>query len=383
VKESLSECPLIFGVKEMPASLFKKNTAYVYFSHTIKAQPYNMLMLKELISAGSHLIDYEPIKNKDGDRLLYFGRYAGIVGMVNSLWILGMKWEKDGISNPFSDLKQVLEYGGISRVREAMKRVREKILDFGFSPSLCPVLVGFAGYGHVSQGAQEFFDLLPFQEIKPEQIRHFKNDKNNTQIYKVVFKEKDMFKPKKPGASFNLQEYYDSPERYYSVFENYYPDLTLLINAIYWTPDYPKLISRDTLQHHFQHNPDFRLKVIGDITCDIEGAIECTLKNTDPGNPVFTYDPVADRISDGIKEGIAVLAVDNLPCELAAEASSHFGKVLTPMVPEIAQIDFSLSWNEQKIPNRLKNAIIVYQGKLTPYYKYLAQPVSNLSETVG
>jgi len=374
VQEDLSSCSVIFGVKEMPASFFEPGKVYAFFSHTIKGQKYNMPMLKRLMSLGCYLIDYEKIVDKNGRRLLFFGRYAGLAGMIDSLWALSKRLEWEGISNPFSPVQQTFQYHSLEEAKEAVAIVGERIKEKGLPLSLTPLVCGFAGYGHVSRGAQEIFDLLPYKETTPAELTSlFKKEKSSRNyLYKVVFKEEDMVDPVSKESIFSLQDYYDHPEKYKSKFEAYLPYITLLINAIFWTSRYPRLITKKGLKNLFEREQIPHLRLIGDITCDIEGAIECTVHTTQPDNPVFTYNPLEDRAVDGYQgTGVVVLAVDNLPCELPRSSSVDFGNTLAKLVPDILRADFSTDFAHCELPPSIKNSVILYNGKLTPQYEYL------------
>ncbi len=374
VQDGLSSCPVIFGVKEMPTSFFEPEKLYVFFSHTIKGQKHNMPMLKQMMSLKCYLIDYEKVADRHGRRLLFFGRYAGLAGMIDSLWALGKRLEWEGIANPFSSLHQTFEYATLEEAQQAVSSVGQRIKKEGLNPSLLPLICGIAGYGHVSRGVQEIFDLLPHQRIAPEDIsRVFQNPKSSKNfLYKVVFEEKHLVEHISPKNRFDLQDYYDHPEKYRSVFETYLPYMTLLINTIYWSPEYPRFVTKKALTRLFESQTPPQLRVIGDISCDVEGAIECTLRTTQPDNPIFVYNPYEDKAIDGYEgKGVVVMAVDNLPCELPRAASIYFGKTLIPFVPEIATADFPTDFARCRLSPPIKNGIILYGGQLTPRFKYM------------
>jgi alanine dehydrogenase len=373
-QEDLSSCPVVFGVKEMPSSFFQPKNTYVFFYHTIKGQKYNMPTLKRMMTVGCNLIDYEKIVNEKGHRLLFFGRYAGLAGMIDSLWAVGKRLDWEGIPNPFSSLLQTYEYESLEEAEKAVARVGKKIQSESLSSHLLPFVCGFTGYGHVSQGAQEIFDLLPHREIAPEDIPRVFNSPGSSKdrLYKVVFEEQHLMKPIAPNSDFDLQDYYNHPEKYKSKFESYLPYLTLIINAIYWSPAYPKIVTKRGLKKLFNVRNKPRLRVIGDISCDVEGAIECTVRITQPDKPIFTYDPVKDREADGYEgPGVIIMAVDNLPCELPRASSVYFSKNLMRFAPEIAHADFSVDFGQLKLSPQIKNGLVLYGGQLTPQYSYL------------
>jgi alanine dehydrogenase len=371
VIEDLTGCPIILAIKEIPPELLEAEKTYVFFSHTIKGQEFNMPMLQRILELGCQLIDYEKISDESGRRLVFFGNYAGLAGMIDTLWALGQRlaWEK--IPTPFSQLQQTHRYPTLEEAQAGVRAVGQKIARDGLPASLAPLICGFAGYGNVSQGAQEIYDLLPVREIAPGELATF-DERDPHHVFKVVFKEEDMVEPVTPGATFQLQDYYDHPEKYRSRFETYVPYLTLLVNGIYWSERYPRLVTRRFLKALFSESPQPRLRVIGDISCDVEGAIECNLRATTPGDPIYVYDPLTGETRDGHQgHGVVVLAVDNLPCELPRESSTHFSTTLLPFIPELAQADYDVPFDQSALSPTIKRAVIVWHGQLTPDYRYL------------
>jgi len=374
IEEDLSSCPVVFAVKEIPLDFFEKGKVYVFFSHTAKGQPHNMPMLKRMIEKECTLIDYEKIVDDRGRRLVLFGKHAGLAGMIDTLWALGQKLLKEGKENPFSRIKQAFQYESLVEGKEEIEKIGWKIHKEGLDSSLVPFLCGFAGYGNVSQGAQEIFDLLPFEEISPEETSNFFEQRNYSayRLYKVVFKEEHMVKPVSSEDKFDLQDYYDHPHKYRPVFEPYVPFLTVLVNCIYWEPKYPRFVTKKFLKELYKKESSPRLKVIGDISCDVEGSVECTLKSTSPDNPVFTYDPLEEKATDGFDgRGPVIMAVDNLPAELSLESSVSFSNALKPFVPAIARADFIGDFAGCQLPAAIKRAVILYRGKLTSGYSYM------------
>ena len=371
VKEDLSSCPIVFAVKEIPIHLFEKNKAYAFFSHTIKGQKYNMPLLKKMMDLKCTLIDYERIVDERGFRLVFFGRYAGLAGMIDTLWAFGQRLKSKNIDSPFNEIRQTINYQNhLPEIKEHLSEIGKKIKQNGIPKSITPVIVGFAGYGNVSKGAQELLDTLPIKEISPNEIKAVYENPSNKCVYKVVFKEEDMVKPISSDNNFELQDYYKHPEKYESVFEKYIPDLTILMNCIYWDKMYPRLVTKEFLKK--TNAEDLKLQVIGDISVDINGAIEFTEKSTEPDNPVYVYDPKTDTINDGCSgDGVAIMAVDNLPCELPRESSHEFSDSLYKFVPEIAKADFTKDFDSCKLPPEIKSAVILYNGKLTSDYQYI------------
>jgi saccharopine dehydrogenase (NAD+, L-lysine-forming) len=376
IAEDLSSCSLVFAVKEIPEEFFQPGKTYIFFSHTIKGQPYNMPMLKRMMELECNLIDYERIVDEKGQRLLFFGTQAGQAGMIDSLWALGQRIHYEKKDNPFFELRLALQYGSLVEAKEHIQKVGWKIHDKGLDPSLVPLICGFAGYGHVSLGAQQIFDLLPFEEISPEELHSFYESGNyaSNRIYKVVFKEEHMVKPIASSHSFELQDYYDHPEKYQAILDTYLPYLTVLMNCIYWAPQYPHFVSKQFLRDYWEKEKSPHLRLIGDISCDVEGGVECTVRPTDPGNPVYVYDSIEEKAVDGIEgRGVVVMATDNLPAELPLESSLYFSNALMPLVPDMARADFSKSFEDCSLPKPVKKAVILYRGDFTPDYKYMTK----------
>jgi alanine dehydrogenase len=374
VQDDLSAAATVLAVKEIPLEAFESGKTYVFFAHVIKAQPYNMSMLKRMMELGCNLIDYERITDRKGRRLIFFGRHAGLAGMIDTLWTFGQRLAWEGIPNPFSKLRQTRHYQSLDEAVTAMADLAREIKLKGLPETVSPMIVGIAGYGNVSQGAQEILAYLQATKIPPDEISTVATTGKTSQhrVYQTVFQEKDMVEPVSQDRIFDLKDYYGHPENYRSRFETYLPHLAILVNAIYWDARYPRFVTKDYIRHAYRAASIPRLRVIGDISCDIEGAVEVTLKATEPGEPVFVYDPETGEARDGFEgRGPVIMAVDILPSELPREASIDFSQVLKTYVPAIAEADFSVSFDRLELPPEIKNAVILYRGELTPGYRYL------------
>jgi alpha-aminoadipic semialdehyde synthase len=376
LQDDLSACPVVFGVKEMPLPTFQPGHTYVFFAHVIKGQLYNMEMLRRLMDLGCNLIDYEKVTDEHGRRLIFFGRHAGLAGMIDTLWALGRRLDWEGISNPFSTLQQTHAYASLAEAKKAVSAVGAQIADHGLPSAITPFICGFAGYGNVFRGANEIYELLPVEEVAPQEVRAVAAGSDAADlVYKVVFKEEHTVLPIESGRVFKLQDYYDHPERYQSQFGSYLPHLSVLVNCVYWEERYPRLVTKADVQALYSAGQP-RLRVIGDISCDIEGAIECTVRSTEPGDPVYVYDPGTDAAVNGVAgEGPVIMAVDILPSELPRESSIYFSGVLRDHMPAIARADYSAPFDDLDLPPEIKRALIVHQGELTPAYRYLRKYV--------
>jgi alpha-aminoadipic semialdehyde synthase len=369
-------CDLVLGVKEIPAKYFRQDGAYIFFSHTFKGQPYNMKMLATMVEKGCTLIDYELIADQDGERLIFFGRYAGIAGMVDTLWTLGRRLRVLGLETPFLDIEPTRTYGSLVEVKNAVKKCGERIQAEGLPDVLSPMVIGFTGYGNVSQGAQEIFDLIPHVEVEPKDVASFvANNKGLTnKLAKVVYKEEHLVEPIDPAKSFELQDYYDNPSGYRSIFEPNLALLSVIVNGIYWEEQYPKFADVESLKNLFKDNRDPRLLAVGDITCDVDGSFACTVRDTDLGDPVYVYDPETRQAPSGFDgPGLSVMAVGNLPAELPREASMTFSTALKPFISDLANVNLKGSFEEAQLPSPIRNAVILWQGEFTPKYKYMQE----------
>ncbi len=371
--EKLDHCNLILGVKEVPIKDLIPNKPFVFFSHTIKGQSYNMPLLQSILDKNITLMDYELVKNDDGFRIIFFGKFAGYAGIIDSLWLLGKRLSHEGINTPLSKIKQATEYNMLTDAEDAIRKVGEEIAKNGLPDEVVPLITGFTGYGNVSKGAQQLYDLLPSEEIKASELESFidKGEFSNKVVYKVEFKEADMYSHP-TRTEFSFDHFVNHPEEYSSIMNKYIPYLSMYINGIYWEERFPKHITKEYIKSLYKKNDKQKLKVIGDITCDIEGSVELTVKATKSSNPAFVFEPLTGEIKDGIEgNGPVILAVDKLPAELPKQASQSFGDALLPFVKSLASADYSVDFEKLDIPKEFKNAIIAHKGKLTPDFRYL------------
>lgn len=368
------EADIILGVKEMPIDYFEAGKTYIFFSHTIKGQEYNMPLLQNMIDKKASLIDYERITDDQGRRLIFFGHFAGLAGTINSLWSLGQRMKIKGIQTPFEVLQQTHNYDSLAEAKAVVSDIGCQIKENGLPKEISPLVIGITGNGNVSKGAQKIMSLLPVMNIKPDDLLKLRKEENWDAhvVYQVIFEEPDLVERIDSSKPFELQEYYDHPELYKGVFEQYLPHLTLLMNCMYWNDRYPRIVTKEYLKDNW--STEFSLKVIGDVTCDPDGSVEITFKGTPIVDPVFTYNPQSGTHQMGFEgEGILVMAVEILPSELPRESSMAFSKALMPYLPALAEADLSVPFEYLNIPAPLKRAMILHQGKLTPDYEYLQQ----------
>lgn len=374
--DDLSGCDFIFGVKEVPIEDMIENKPYLFFSHTIKAQAYNMPLLKAILEKKITLFDYELVKNEKGQRLIFFGRFAGYAGTIDSLWLLGQKYLSEGIETPFTKIKQAIDYNSLEEAKEAVKLVGEEIKRNGLPEEITPIITGFTGYGNVSKGAQSIYDLLPIEELKASELDDFVKAGNFSPkaVYKIEFKEVDMYEHTVGSDDFDFNYFVNHPTEYKSIFKQYLPNLTMLINGIYWAPEFERHVTKQSMKEIYSQDQSPKLKVIGDITCDIGGSIEMTVKATKSSNPCYVYEPLTGKIIDGWEgNGPVILAVDILPAELPRESSKSFGDELFPFIPALANADYSKPFEELNLPKEFKHAIIAHKGRLTEDFSYLEE----------
>ncbi len=371
ISDDLAACDLIMAIKEIPEPLILPRKVYLFFSHTAKGQRQNMPMLRRLLQLGCTLIDCELIADEEGRRLVFFGRHAGIAGMIDALYSLGVRLRVCGIDSPFDEIRQTYRYASQREAEEAIARLGRRIRTEGLPPLLRPFVCGIAGYGNVAAGVQQILDLLPTVEIAPQDLPSLPAGDGRV-IYKTIFREQHTVESR-DGSPFDLETYRRNPQRFRSAFGRYLPFVTVLINAVYWDERFPRLVERNELRHIW---PKVRLRLIADISCDLNGAVEITERTTTPAAPFFIYGPPTDTVHDNVDApGLAVMAVDNLPGELARESSTAFSTALMPLMPALLTAAWPQRWEDCVLPAPLRNAVVAYRGRLTPKYAYLEEAV--------
>ena len=380
----LEGCGVILGVKEVPADDLKSGRTYMYFPHVTKGQDYNMPMLHRLMELGCTLLDYELVTDSRDRRLIYFGLHAGYVGMIDSLWALGQRLAAEGHFTPLEHIRPALQYADLEDALEHIARIGEHIRHVGLPKGLRPIVVAFTGSGNVSQGAQEVYRRLPVQEIDPAELARLDEDRDRPRnaVYKTVLGRRDRYQRASDGG-WDEAEFAAHPGRYTSALDPLLPHITVFLHGAFWEPSQPVLIRTDQLQSMFAADRQPKLRVIGDITCDINGSIAATVKPTDSGDPVYVYDPGTGATTSGVAgHGVVVLAVDNLPCELPIDASQFFGDSLVRFVGPLARCDWSAPLDQLDLPGELRRAVIVHRGTLTPAYRYLEQALAQAGKSV-
>jgi len=375
IKEDLSGADIIFGLKEVNKAHLIPEKVYLFFSHTHKGQIKNRSLLQAMIDKRITLIDYELITDDNQQRALTAFTYmAGYAGMIDSLWTLGKRWQMAGIDTPFVQIPQSIESGDLSDMRSKLRVVGDLIRKQGTPAHLPPVIVTFMGNGRTSKGAQELFDLLPFQTVTLSELPKIFQSGDKHFVYKLVADIPELYRLKTgdqvASRSAHFEQYFEHPELFESNLDQIYPYSTMLMNCILWSPTFPRLISyTQAEQWYTQHQT---LQVVGDITCDPEGAIEFS-RETWIDDPVFIYHPIKQSFQNGFSgEGIAVMAVTNLPCEFSADASAQFSKELSPFVWELLKANFHASHlSDAHLSPALERATILWKGELTSAFNYM------------
>lgn len=345
IVDSLAACDYIFGVKEVPINELLSNKTFFFFSHTFKKQPYNRNLLNAILDQKIKLVDYEVLKDKYGKRIIGFGRYAGIVGCYNAFLTYGLK------SGRF-ELKPAHLCADRKEVEEELKKV-DLPNDFR---------VVLTGFGRVGHGAREIIDLLPITEVSPEE--YLKNEFESP-VYTQLEAE-DYFAPI-DGSAFVKQDFYNTPEKYQATFSRYALKSDMYIPCHFWSAKSPFILTNEDLLH-----PENRIQVVADVSCDIAGPIACTIRPSKIGNGIYGYDPKTQTEVDFMQPGaIAVMAIDNLPCELPKDASEDFGnELLKHVLPCLFGPD----------PDRVieRGSQTSFAGELTERFSYLQPYVDGL-----
>lgn len=342
VTEDISEADWLFGIKEVPVSDLIADKTYFFFSHTIKQQARNRKLLRTILEKNIRLIDYEVLRDDAGQRVVAFGRWAGIVGAYNALWTYG---QKTGLY----DIKRAWECSDLQGLRTELEQVQ-----------LPPIKIVVTGTGRVGKGVKEILDALGLMEVDAHDFLHLYFEEP---VYTVL--ESSHFNRRKSDGGFDREEFYTHPEKYESHFLKFAEAGEVLIAGAFWNPGAPRLFSLEDIQ-----SPDFGLSVIADITCDIGGAIPTTLRSSTISDPVYDVDRKdgAELPAFGSQTSISVMAIDNLPCELARESSVEFGKQLQHwVIPALL---------EENAPI-LERATIARDGDLTLEYMYLMDFVNS------
>lgn len=337
VVEDVSSCDILMGIKEVPPSLLIPDKTYLFFSHTIKKQPYNRSLLQMVLEKRIRLIDYEVLKDNQDNRLVAFGRYAGIVGAYNGLWTFGKRYQT-------FTLKRAQECFDVNDLKLELRKA--------LLPNIKIILTGS---GRVGKGAMETLDTAGIRKVSP-------NDFLTRDFAEPVYVQlhSNDYHDRIAGGAFNRAEFHQYPDRYKSRFRDFTRVANVLMAGAFWNPGAPVLFTQAEMTA-----PDFRIKVIADITCDINGSVPSTVRATSIADPVYDFDPSTGKTHPGFSDPgfVTVMAIDNLPCELPRSASEEFGRDL---------IDRILKPLLGEDPDRIiERGTIAQKGQLMPLFQYL------------
>jgi saccharopine dehydrogenase (NAD+, L-lysine forming) len=336
VQEDLSECDILLGVKEVPEADLLPGKTYLFFSHTIKKQAHNKGLLRAILAKKIRLIDYETLTWEAGNRIIGFGRFAGIVGAHYALLMLGKK------------------YGYYSLIPAAKTDNYEALLAQYQNLQIPPVRIVICGDGRVAHGCMEFLRKLKILEVSRQE---FLEENHNKPVF-VQLRSEDYYE-RKDGKPWDKADFYKHPEDYKSCFKPYTHKADVFINAVFWHQGIEPFFTHEEMK-----DSAFRIKIISDISCDIPGPVPSTIRSSTIELPFYGYNVFTEKeVSPFLPNVIDVQAVANLPCELPYDASLSFGEQLVRHVlPCLLEED-----SEQIIAN----ATIAAQGKLMPKYAYL------------
>ena len=344
VMADVSHCDILLGIKEVPIAELVAQKIYLYFSHTIKEQPYNRDLLVAMLNKQIQMVDYEVLTDEKGNRVIAFGRYAGLVGAYNGIMAYGKRHQ-------LFELKPAHECFDLAEMKAECRKIAE---------ALPAVKIVVTGGGRVAKGAMETLAEMGIQQVSPSEFLEKEYDKPvfaqlNSEDYHV----------RKDGSSFDYPHFYQYPEAYNSTFLPFTQAADILVAAAYWHPASPVLFTKADMRAE-----EFKIRVIADITCDIEGSIPSTKQPSTISDPLYDYNRELEKLEAPLSDtkNVTVMAVDNLPNELPRDASDAFGRQL---------IDFvlpNLLGNDEE--GMIARASISKGGKLTSKFEYLQNYVN-------
>ena|SRR5690554_110876 len=335
--DNLKDASIIFGVKEVNVEDLLPDKTYFFFSHTIKKQPYNRELLKEIMNLNIKLVDYECLRDQSGDRILGFGKYAGLVGCYNGLLAYG---NRSGRYN--------LKAAHLCKDREEMESYLSKVdLPKNFK-------IVATGRGRVGSGVVSIFDKMGLTAVSPND---FLNNTFNEAVYTQIDVEE--YLQKKDGSTFDKSELYQHPNRYESNFIPFGKVADMLIAGHFWDARGPKIIPKK-----FMASDDFKIRTIADISCDIDGPIPSTIRSSVIEDPIYHVNRLSLKEEKECKaDNITVMAVDNLPCELPKDSSIDFGnELIAKVLPNLLRRDNNAM---------IEKGTIAQSGELMPDFAYL------------
>lgn len=338
--DDLSDCDVLFGVKEVPIDQLIEGKTYFFFSHTFKLQPYNAKLLRACLDKRIRLIDYELLKRPGGRRIIGFGRYAGVVGTYNA-------FRTFGAHHGTYDLPRAIDCVDRAEMEGHLNKVSLN----------ATTKIALTGRGRVGNGAREILEAMKIREVHP--IDYLREE-----FGEPVFTHLDLgdYNRRKSDSGFNFEEFYEDPLGYESTFMAFARSTDLFIAGHFWAEGSPFLFTREDVR-----DDDWRISVVADISCDIDGPVASTIEPSTIADPMYGYDPVGEcRVPFGTDGSLSVMAVDNLPCELPRDASEDFGATLLEQV-----IPLVVEGDAQGILDRASET--QSDGTLNPPFNYLSE----------
>jgi saccharopine dehydrogenase (NAD+, L-lysine-forming) len=343
LQADLSDCDVLMGVKEVPMEMLISEKTYLFFSHTFKLQPYNSKLLRTVLDKKIRLIDYEVLTNLKGKRLIGFGRYAGVVGCYNGFLAYGKKTGRYTLK-PANKCKDRVE------LTEELKKI-DLPADFKMV---------ITGAGRVAGGAKEIIDAIGIKKVS---VEDYKSEQFNEPVYAQLLVND--YNERVDGEPFKRQDFFRNPVPFKSVFMQFVPGTHMYVPCHYWDSKSPYIFSRADAK-----SPDFNIKVVADVSCDIDCAVASTLRPSTIADPLYGYNPQLEKEVDFMDEAaIGVMAVDNLPCELPLDASEDFGnELLTHILPNF--------FNDDPDGILARASETNLNGELTEHFAYLKDYVN-------
>lgn len=343
VQDDVSSADVLLGVKEVPIEALIPNKKYFFFSHTIKKQPYNRELLRAILAKNIELYDHEVITNQKEIRLVAFGRYAGIVGAYNGIRTFGLKTKK-------FDLPRAQELSDRQHLISELNKVK-----------LPNIKIVLTGKGRVSNGAKEMLYGMGMKEVD---VTSYLSKSFREPVYCQI----DVldYNKRKDGRVIDMYDFFNHPEDYESDFMRFFKVSDIYIAGHFYASGAPYIFTREDAK-----SPDFKIRVVADISCDIDGPVASTLRASTIADPIYGYDPATESETDYEKpDAIAVMAVDNLPNELPRDASEGFSSnFVSHVIPAF--------FNGDK-DGILERARMTQNGKLTPRFEYLEDYVKGI-----
>lgn len=337
VREDISGCDILLGIKEVPSEKLIPHKTYFLFSHTKKLQPHNRKLLQQIIKEKITLIDYECLEHEDGTRVLGFGFFAGVVGAHNGMMAYGKRT------------------GSFELQRVNSQQTLQRLVHTYFGLTIPTIKIAVTGSGRVAHGILEIMNLLGIHETEPDL---FLNKKFAYPVY-VHLKSGDLYSNKFTG-SYNRIDFHAHPENYKCLFRNYISVTDILMNGVYWEKNIPRLFELEDMRHK-----SFCIQTVADISDDLNGSVPCNLKNSTINDPIYGVDKKTFRVTAPyLSSSVDVMAIGNLPNELPRDASRYFGEqIIKYLLKDI------ISGGSQI----LDKATIVKKGRLTKEYNYMSE----------